>query len=251
MDRWSVALFGHHKHRYELREKEAILKRMPMGNNYRGVMQHRDELVHKVVGRFVEMPTGFNEDKLFVYHVTGWEKRAVPGDVVAIRPWSERGRWTPHERHRFLIVTIDGPRQNQLAGLIEPVFDLNSYTEYLPESFVDFDAKLLLHTHKAKNKARALQGYEKMDRTAYYNDYLKGAKEASAFPRQHLNKRRFRIELPHLESIGVDIGQMLDTGQLYSPELSDIQLVDCVDKLKQRHVRTSDNLRTIQPRTFD
>lgn len=249
MGRWSAALFGHHKHRYELREKEATLKRMPMGKNYQGIMQYRDELVNEVVGRFLEMPTGFNEDKLFVYAVTGWEKRAVPGDVAAIEPLGHK--WTPHERRRFLIVTVDGLGLDQISGLIEPVFDMDSYPEYNPLTFTEFDGHLVLGASNAKNNELALRKYGQMDRQAAYAKFIDRHKEACAFPQGALKKRRFHMELLYLVNVGVDISKMLDTEQLYSPELPDIHMASCFDKLKQRHILASDNLRVIQPRVFD
>lgn len=86
MAKWSVALFGHNKHRYELREIGATLTQMSMGENYLGIMQYKKEMINRRISCHTEKPIDFASDKLYVYNVTGWERRAIPGDIIGIKP---------------------------------------------------------------------------------------------------------------------------------------------------------------------
>lgn len=56
----------------------------------------------------------------------GWEQRAKPGDVIAFRPASEANLWTPHERKRFLIITVSDLESSQLSALCEPYYDIST-----------------------------------------------------------------------------------------------------------------------------
>lgn len=107
----SVALFGHYKYRFELRE---------IGSN-------------RTVERFVDPPLDYDKEKYFVYACIGCEARAIPGDIVAIK--SIGHRWTPEEQKRFLIVQMD-ILPEQINGICEPIWDLTSYEE-LPPDFWD------------------------------------------------------------------------------------------------------------------
>lgn len=246
MAKWSIALFGHNKHRYELREIGATPTQMPMGENYLGIMQYKREMIHRVASRHVEMPTGFDKNNLFVYCVAGGEKRAVPGDIIAIRPIGHK--WTPTEKSQFLIVTVEGFGHAQQRALTEPVFDLTSYEEYAPVSFEVFDADFFLQAKNAVDSERALRVYETTDRHAVYEEYLQGYRQACAFPQDYLKKRRFCLALDCLEALGVDLKRMLDKELLYKPDLPFIPITLCFDKLRQRSVEASDGLRPIQPR---
>jgi len=122
--KWSVALFGHNKWRYELRENKLTTVKLSMGINYQGIEQFREEQVHLTVSRHVDEPTDYDTEKYFVYACTGCEKREIPGDVIAFKPYEHRNKWTPTERKQFLIVTIDGLTRAQMEALCEPYYDL-------------------------------------------------------------------------------------------------------------------------------
>lgn len=208
---WSVALFGHHKYKYELRERELSKVRLSKGTNYQGIEIFTDVFIHKTVGKFIDRPAGFNSDIYFIYEITGTNERAQPGDIIGIRPINHLNKWTPTEKKRFLIIFIDNLDSHQLIGITEPVWDLNSYPD-----MTDFDwskttdAELLL------------------------------------YPQKHLNKRRFSIELNVLENAGIDIQRMLDINELYIPDKI-FDKSECFDKLNKRKIITTDNLNPIKP----
>lgn len=56
--------------------------------------------------------------------VEGWERRAMPGDIIAYKLAIDEAKWTPRERKEFLIVTIDGPSPEQMDALCEPLYDI-------------------------------------------------------------------------------------------------------------------------------
>ena len=64
MDKWSVALFGHYKPRYELREKRRQVVRMPVGKNAFGQTTFRDVAANRTVGYFLDPPTEFDQDNI-------------------------------------------------------------------------------------------------------------------------------------------------------------------------------------------
>jgi hypothetical protein len=249
MAKWSVTLFGHWKPRYELREVEWSDHIPIVAHGYHGEPYYYDRdsfsqlgggyantgyrrmttdikkagsvKIQKTISRHVELPTEFDSKKYFVYNVLGWEKRAEPGDVIAFKAYRhqigivgysklhEYGRdtWTETERKHFLIITLDNLEYAQMPGICEPYWDTNSY------KFPD------VYPEKAE---------------AFY-------------PTQALKKRRFNIPLDDLKQIGVDETKMLDTNTEYMPDLRDIQKIECRDKLNERYVLESDQLRLIEP----
>lgn len=52
---------------------------------------------------------------------TGWEKRALPGDIIDYKPTGHP--WTKLEKKHFLILTIDGPTAMQMPALCEQLYD--------------------------------------------------------------------------------------------------------------------------------
>lgn len=194
MAKWSVALFGHYKPRFYLRERKS------------GIL----------VTDFVEKPEEayWDEEKYYVYDVQGWERRAEPGDIIDVKPFKDHKVWSEVERKQFLIVTLDDFEPEQLAGVMEPYWDITSYP-VIPDEYIQ----------ELINKGEV--------------DVVK--------PSNVHKKRRFNISLQDLEAMGVDKEKMLDKRVLYSPELDIIKKTDCNDKMKERKVVSSDGLRLIEP----
>jgi len=165
----------------------------------------------------------------------GWEKRAMPGDVIAYKPIDQEDRWTPTERAEFLIVTIDGPSQAQMEALCEPFWDTSSYHPYEPLSYDDFVLSFV--------DSRII------DKSSAYAKYLEMMLENSRLPTTYLKKRRFNIPLETLKSAGVDEVKMLDRELLYSPKLPTLPYTESFDKMKSRNVQVSDGLNLIKART--
>jgi hypothetical protein len=210
---WSVALFGYHKWKYELREIKQTLVNLPTGINYQGIMQYKEVLVNLVVSRHVDPPVNYDKSKYFIYSCIGCNGRIVPGDIDDFKPIEKNHVWTPHERKSRLIVTIDGPTENQMRALCEPIWDMNSYP-ILPEPFD-------------------------------WEDY--GEDSIMLEPKNHIKKRRFNITLPALENMGVDIEKMLDKELIYNPELRVIEKTEMFDKLNNRNILESDGLNLLPP----
>lgn len=122
MAKWSVALFGHHKPRFYLRERKSGL----------------------LVTDFVEKPEEafWDEEKYYLYDVHGWERRAEAGDIIAVKPFKDHKTWTDNERKQFLIVTLDDFELEQLAGVTEPYWDTSTYPE-ITEEILEKSVKLL------------------------------------------------------------------------------------------------------------
>lgn len=198
MAKWSVALFGHYKPRFYLRERKSGL----------------------LVTDFVEKPIEayWDEEKYYVYDVQGWERRAEPGDIIAVRPFKEHDRWTDTERKQFLIVTMSDFELEQLAGVVEPYWDTDSYP-VITEEMLEKNLKLL----------------ETIE---------------IATPEKYHKKRRFNIPLTDLENMGVDLQKMLDKRVLYSPELDTIKKVGCFDKMKKEKAKDSDGFNLIAPKKY-
>lgn len=194
MAQWSAALFGHYKPRYYLRERKSGLLMMD----------------------FVDLPseTFWDEEKYYVYPVQGWERRAEPGDIVAVRPIAEANRWTDTERKLFLIVELDDFEPEQLAGVTEPHWDTTAYP-VIPNEVLT-----------------------KMEQTGEVVDL---------FPSQYHKKRRFNVPLSDLSAMGVDTAKMLDKNVLYTPKMDTIKRIGCFDKMKQRKAAATDNFRLIEP----
>ena len=178
---WSAALFGHYKPRYYLRSRTTGL----------------------TVGAYVERPPEVWDDRtLFLHPVTGWEQRAEPGDIIAVRPYAEHDRWTETERKQFLIVTLDDFEPGQLIGLIEPQWDTDSYP--VPD----------------EKQIKALQARGEV---------------AELYPARYIRKRRFHVTLDDLRDRGVDIDRMLNKELFYSPDLDPIPKLKCFDKLNKQY----------------
>lgn len=207
-DKWSVALFGHNKPRYELREKEKTIVKLPLHDKRNQFVQRWQ---NKCVGRFVDLPIDFDPNKYFIYNVIGWERRAVPGDIIACKRLKDKNKWTPLERKHFLIVTIEGPTLRQMTGgVIEPYWDINSYEEPNPEH-----------------------------------------PEIGLYPMDTVKKRRMCIGLEDLKDRGVDLKLMLSKDTLYSPHISTIPISEGWDKMKNGRMKDTDGFQNIKPRKTD
>lgn len=103
MAKWSVALFGHDKPRFYLQDKVT------------GKTEERHVIDPDIVG--------YDTDKYKKHVVTGWEKRAVPGDIIAFKPYKAGKLWSDLEEAHFLIVDIDGPTESQMVALCELYYD--------------------------------------------------------------------------------------------------------------------------------
>lgn len=145
----------------------------------------------------------------------GWERRAEPGDIIAVRPYLERGRWTDTERRQFLIVTLDDFDDLQLGGLIEPQWDTDSYP-IIPADILE--------------KIKAM------------------GEVINLYPQRNIKKRRFHLTLDDLRDMGVDIDRMLNKELFYSPDLNPIKKIKCHDKLHGRYAKTSDGFNLLAPK---
>lgn len=191
---WSAALFGHYKPRYYLRDRRSGL----------------------ILSAHVAEPAAvWNPAEVFLHPVDGWEYRAEPGDIIAVRPHEERDRWTDLERKQFLIVTLDDFEEANLGGLVEPRWDTDSYPQ-IPEDAIK---KLV-----AEGKAADLR------------------------PAKHIKKRRFHLTLDDLRDHGVDIDRMLNKELRYDPDLEPFARPKCYDKLNDRYARKADGFNPLAPR---
>ena len=156
----------------------------------------------------------------------GWEKRAVPGDLIAMKPYGQD--WTETEKKEFLVVTIEGPSNLQLSGLRELYWNMESYMPYNPIKKTAFEI---------------LQPRDD------YDFYLEMEQQRCCHPTDHVKKRRFHISLDDLKKIGVDSARMLDMDKVYAPDLSIIDMTDISDKLRSRKIRHDDGLRELDELT--
>lgn len=189
---WSAALFGHYKPRYYL----------------------RDKLTGLIRSAHVELPPIFDASKQFLHLCDGWKRRAEPGDIIAVRPYAEHDRWTDTERKQFLIVTLDDFDLTQLAGIVEPNWDTESYP-VVPQDEIN----------------RLMQRGERVE----------------LMPQRHIKKRRFHITLDDLRDRGVDIDRMLNKELRYDPDLEPIKKIKCYDKLNDRYARKDDGFNLLPP----
>ena len=234
MAKWTAALFGHHKPRFELREIEysdhypivsygyhgnpyyyLASSFTEVGRGYAGTGYHEmtkdpklagSVKIQKTISRHVEEPTNFDNGRYFIYNVVGWEKRACPGDIIALKPFGQD--WTPKEKMEFLPITLDNIEPEQLPGICEPVWDTNDYKYVDPKTIKE---------------------------------------QIELFPQSHLKKRRFNIPIEDLKSFGVDEAKMLDKQLHYAPKIKSIGKLECFDKLNDRYISLEDNLKTIEP----
>lgn len=194
---WSAALFGHYKPRWYLRDRKTGL----------------------LVSAHVERPAAVRDNKaLFLHPVEGWEFRAEPGDIIAVRPYEERDRWTDTERKQFLIVTLGDFELLHLGGLMECQWDTDSYPVF---------------------DKTTLEGLLKKE--GYVNLH----------PQRHIKKRRFHVQLDDLRDMGVDIDRMLNKELRYNPDLDPIVRTRCFDKLNARYARRADGFNLLPPRRID
>lgn len=273
MAKWSVALFGHHKPRFELREKKlSKIKQVvahgyhgepyyylassftEIGKGYAGTGYHSmtpdiklaaETEINQVASRHVEIPIGFNNEKLFIYNVLGWEKRAIPGDIVSSRPY--KANYPPSAGS--LIISVDGLERGQAEALCEPYWDLESYEEYNPMIFIDWYGDMFLKAENASNKKEALQLLE-TNKLNWYDEYIKEMQERSAYPKTYLKKRRFNIPLEDLSNFGVDVLKMLDVNLVYQPQIFVLRKTHCYDKIREGYIFETDGLNFIKPKDF-
>ena len=214
------------------------------------------QIQNKTISTFVdesEVPTDLYKRRYHVHKVTGWERRAEPGDIIDFKPIEQEHIWTPYERTAFLIVTVYGATLEQMQqGMVEPLWDLDSYMEYNPLSFDEMDAEIrakeeewLQSGRKTKKKWDDFSLDEKQKN---YESYLEVQVSACSYPSKHLKKRRMNIRLEKLEEYGVNTSLMLDTKELYDPKPRPFHFTECFDKMKNRKLDTSDNLKRIAKR---
>ena len=222
MAKFSVALFGHEKPRFYLRSRKT------------------GEIVHQLV----DDPGDFSKDtEYYVYECQGWERRAVPGDIVSVRPLNHQ--WTDREKKEFLIVEIDGLEPAQIGGIEEPEWDLNSYELYQPLSANDWYALMWSKADRSKNRKKALQQLEET-KDKNYAEYLVALKMRCAYPKEHLKKRRFGLKQDDLVTSGVNLELMLDPQIIYVPNVS-VEKEACFDKLNTDYVKADASLQPIKP----
>lgn len=275
MAKWSVALFGYHKPRFELREID-LSDHIPVvahgyhgephyydidsysepGKGYAGTGYHAMTTdikragtvkIQKSISRHVALPTSFDDKKYFVYSVVGWEKRAEPSDIITFKGYGND--WTDTEKKQFLIVTLDNLEKRQVEVMCEPLWDTDSYEEYNPQTFVDWYGQMYIKAEASINKNVALALLEE-NKVVWYNDYIKNEQERCAYPQSTLKKRRFHIPINDLKSLGVDESEMLCPDCKYVPQIRDIQKLECFDKLNSRYVLGSDGLNPIKPLVY-
>ena len=191
---WSAALFGHYKPRYYLRERKSGLLMMD----------------------FVDLPTEtfWDEEKYYIYQTQGVERRAEPGDIIAVRPIAEADRWTDTERKLFLIVTLTDLELEQLAGVTEPYWDTTTYPVIPDEEISKLE---------------------------------KAGEVVDLYPSEYHKKRRFNIPLSDLAEMGVDTAKMLDKNILYTPKMDVIKREYSFDKMKQCKASVDAKFRLIEP----
>jgi hypothetical protein len=225
---WSVALFGHYKPRFYL----------------------QDKITGKTVDTLIEEPIDFDSDKYKLHIVSGWEKRCEPGDIVAFRPVDEEHKWTPKERSSFLIVTIYDVTIEQISGgLVEPYWNINSYSEYNPMSFVEFEQKVIDSEEKQNGKIKKYWKDKNIEeKNKEYDMYVDDEKQKSIYPTDYIKKKRMKISLGVLSDAGVELEQMLNRNIVYSPtKLDHFRYTDCTDKLNNSKIKLGANLRPIDP----
>ena len=107
--KFSVALFGHYKPRYAIRQNET-------GQ----VVAESYEQPGTSANKWVIGGQEYSQSTHFLYEYPGWEFREAPGDIIAYKPWSEGVDWTENEKKRYLIVVIDGIDADEMYVLTQP-----------------------------------------------------------------------------------------------------------------------------------
>lgn len=146
--------------------------------------------------------------------VTGWESRAKPGDIIAVRPISEAGRWTPTEHREFLIIEVEGFEPDQIPALIEPNWDTNSYPVIPDTALAELTAK---------------------------------GEVIELYPQRYHNKRRFNVQLTDLMGMGVDLERMLDKEREYKAPGLRIKKTGIMDRVRNDRIPTDALMRTLAP----
>ena len=274
MAKWSVALFGHYKPRFELREV-AFSDHIPVvahgyhgepyyydiesysepGKGYAGTGYHKMTTDIKMAGtvksqksfsQHVEMPVDFDDKKHFIYNVVGWEKRAEPGDVISYKPY--KSDYPPGSSS--IMVSVDELTRGQVEVLCESQWDIDSYKVYAPLAYVDWYGMMYLKAEAQLDKVKTLALLEE-NKLTWYDEYIKNEKEKCAYPTTHLKKRRFNIPQVDLEILGVDIAKMQNTNIVYQPKPISLSKTQYYDKLNSRYISEMDKLNFIKPLTFE
>jgi hypothetical protein len=159
--------------------------------------------------------------------------------------WNLYGKdiWGTEERKEFLLVDIDGPTREQLAGFVEPHWDLSSYPKFEPMDRTQFEYDLVSEYYRRGGALRQINPDEIEE---MWMEYIRSLARYCSIPATHLKKRRMCVQLDVLESKGVDLEKMLDRNLTYVPDV-EITLTDCWDKMKVRKIDNSDKLRLIEP----
>ena len=113
---------------------------------------------------------------LFPHDALG--RRMKKNDIFCIEPFGHP--WTPKEVNSHEIVTLEGITKIEVMGLLEPIYDLNSYDVYNPMAFSEF---------KEFHPDFILAGQMKK-----YAEYIESEKERCSLPQEYLAKRRFKID---------------------------------------------------------
>lgn len=237
MAKWTVALFGHWKPRYALKDKQTHLY----------VWQGKESPDYDVeTDMYIVGALDFNGEDVYLYNIKGWEKRPEPGDIVAFKPDGQD--WSENEKKGFLMVTVDGLNEAQMNALCETYFDLDSYELYDPLSLDDWYSMMYLKAEAKPNPQQAIALLNE-NKTEWYADYIEATKDRCRFPKLRIKSRRFHMTMNDLKALGVDEVKMLDKDLIYTPELSDIIKTQCYDKKNDRYVLTDDDLEEIQSLT--
>ena len=178
----------------------------------------------------------------------GWERRAMPGDLIAFKPYGED--WTDNEKRHFLIVTIVGFTEEHWDALAEHLWDLNSYELYKPMTQPVFETWVLDQLAQQTDSAARIVAFLN-NKSQFYIEYFAGVKERCELPRRGLKKRRFHIPLAELKQMGVNESDMLEKEKLYVPEIDEIDYLDITDKMRERKILITDILKGIQPLTTE
>lgn len=265
--KWSAALFGHDKPKYYVQDSES-------GLNLYTYVEHPGE-----------MPEGMR-----LHQCVGLEKRAVPGDVIALRPdkcW-----------------TCDTNQHTEIVGMIRNPAYLAQHKEYMREKFLercvdkksnrpaerferiwkDKIARFGLHDpHWLPEEVRRYFSYlpgsslwhlngkdvwGKQERKLFLiadfdgieTDQLTGITEPmydvaqwpedEPVPTDYLKKRRINIPIEALSGKGVELDKMLDPQIEYTPEV-EVCRTEAFDKVKNETLKEDVSLSPIKRETFD
>jgi hypothetical protein len=252
--KWSTALFGHEKPRYYVQNENT-------GFN-----------IHQFVEHPGDMPFGM---KLHV--CTGVEKRAEPGDVIAFKP--DRCWHCDEKQHADIVSMIRNPKylmsnKAEIKAAYLAGSDPNNWRPaarferiwaerhlkigldnpaLLPEEIREYFSFLPGASMWHLRGADTWGEHERrlfllVDLDDLETDQLVGATEPQFDVEKHpeyIKKRRFKIQLDDLETVGVDIDRMLDPNIKYVPGVG-LSRLHCFDKLHSRKINKSDKLRPIQ-----